>query len=314
VFALTALPRRLAVIGGGPIGCELAQAFARFGASVALLEVLPRILSRDDGDAAARVERSLRRDGVRILTGARIGRAERVGGEARLAVERDGGAETLAADAILVGVGRAPNVEGLGLEAAGVAYDPAAGVRVDDRLRTSNRRIFAAGDVCATRRFTHHADFQARVVLQNALFLGRARASALLVPACTYTDPEVAQVGLTAEEADQRGLAVTTLVQELAAVDRAVLDGETEGFVKVHLRRGTDRLAGATVVARHAGEMLPELTLALAHGIGLGRLARVIHTYPTQAEAIRKLGDAYTRTRLTPRIRRLFAAWLRWTR
>jgi pyruvate/2-oxoglutarate dehydrogenase complex dihydrolipoamide dehydrogenase (E3) component len=313
VFGLTALPRRLAVIGGGPIGCELAQAFARFGAAVTLLEALPRIMSRDDPDAAGRVEQALRRDGVRVLTGARIRQAEQVGGEKRLAVDQDGRAETLAVDAILAGVGRAPNVEGLGLEAAGVAYD-AAGVRVDDRLRTSNRRVFAAGDVCVTRRFTHHADFQARAVVQNALFLGRARASALLVPACTYTDPEVAQVGLTAEEAAQRGLAVTTLVQELAGVDRAVLDGETGGFVKVHLRRGTDRLVGATVVARHAGEMLPELTLALAHGIGLGRLARVIHTYPTQAEAIRKLGDAYHRTRLTPRVRRLFAAWLRWTR
>jgi pyruvate/2-oxoglutarate dehydrogenase complex dihydrolipoamide dehydrogenase (E3) component len=314
VFGLTALPRRLAVIGGGPIGCELAQAFARFGAAVTLIEVLPRLLSREDPDAAERVARALRRDSIRVLTEAAVRRAESVGDEKRLTVERAGRVETVVADAVLVGVGRAPNVEGLGLEAAGVAGDPAAGIRVDDRLRTSNRRIFAAGDVCATRRFTHHADFQARVVLQNALFLGRARASALVVPACTYTDPEVAQVGLTAEEARERGLAVTTLVQELAAVDRAVLDGETEGFVKVHLRPGTDRIVGATVVARHAGEMLPELTLALTRGIGLGRLARVIHTYPTQAEAIRRLGDAYRRTRLTPRVRRLFAAWLRWTR
>jgi pyruvate/2-oxoglutarate dehydrogenase complex dihydrolipoamide dehydrogenase (E3) component len=314
VFELTALPRRLAVIGGGPIGCELAQAFARFGAAVVVVETLPRILARDDPDAAARVGEALRRDGVRLLTGARVERAERAGGETRLQVARGGALETLAADAVLVAVGRAPNVEGLGLEVAGVRHDAAGGVRVDDHLRTSNRRIFAAGDVCTARRFTHHADFQARVVVQNALFLGRARASRLVVPACTYTDPELAQVGLTAEEAGERGVAVTTLVQELAAVDRAVLDGETEGFVKVHLRRGTDRLVGATVVARHAGEMLPELTLALVHGIGLGRLARVIHTYPTQAEAIRKLGDAYNRTRLTPGVRRLFAAWLRWTR
>ena len=189
-----------------------------------------------------------------------------------------------------------------------------AAARVDDRLRTANRRIFAAGDVCSAYRFTHAADFQARVVVQNALFPGRARASALTVPRCTYTDPEVAHVGLSEREARARGIAVRTFVQPLAEVDRAVLDGETEGFVKVHVRAGTDRLVGATVVARHAGEMLPELTLALVEGIGLGRLARVIHTYPTQADAIRKLGDAYQRTRLTPRVRALLGAWLAWFR
>ena len=178
---------------------------------------------------------------------------------------------------------------------------------VDDRLRTTNPRIYAAGDVCSAHKFTHTADAQARIVIQNALFLGRARASALTLPWCTYTDPEVAHVGLYEREAAARGIAVRTFVQELADVDRAVLDGETEGFVKVHVRAGTDRILGATIVARHAGEMMPELTLAIATGIGLGRIASVIHPYPTQAEAIRKLGDAYNRTRLTPRVKRLFA-------
>jgi pyruvate/2-oxoglutarate dehydrogenase complex dihydrolipoamide dehydrogenase (E3) component len=217
-------------------------------------------------------------------------------------------------DEILVGVGRTPNVEGLGLETVGVAFDAERGVQVDDHLCTTNWRIFAAGDVCSAERFTHHANFQARVVIQNALFLGRARASALTVPRTTYTDPEVAHVGLSERDAAARRLAVRTFVQELRDVDRAVLDGESEGFVKVHVRAGTDRLVGATIVARHAGEMLPELTLAVAHGLGLDKIARTIHAYPTQAEAIRKTGDAYRRTRLTPLVKAVLRSWLAWAR
>jgi len=314
VFSLTELPRRLAVIGGGPIGCELAQAFARFGAQVSLLQGGGQILPREDPDVAEHVARALSLDGVDLRLGTRVERIERAGEERVIHVTSGGAAARLAADAILVGVGRAPNVEGLGLEDVGVAHDTRAGVTVDDRLRTTNPRIYAAGDVCSAHKFTHNSDAQARIVIQNALFLGRARTSALTLPWCTYTDPEVAHVGLTEREAAARGIAVRTFVQELADVDRAVLDGEAEGFVKVHVRAGTDRILGATIVARHAGEMLPELTLAIATGTGLGRIARVIHAYPTQAEAIRKLGDAYNRTRLTPRVKRLFARWLAWTR
>jgi pyruvate/2-oxoglutarate dehydrogenase complex dihydrolipoamide dehydrogenase (E3) component len=314
VFDLTALPPRLAVVGAGPIGCELAQAFARLGSAVTLLDRGPQVLEREDHDAAARVTQALTRDGVRLVLDSTVSRVERgPGGEAVLQVE-GAGAGTVAADAILVGAGRVANVEDLGLEAASVDVDPRIGVRVDDRLRTTNRRIFAAGDVCTAAKFTHHADAQARIVVRNALFLGRARADALTLPRCTYTDPEVAHVGLSEGQAQARGIAVRTFVQDLREVDRAVLDGETEGFVKVHVRRGTDRIVGATVVARHAGEMLPELTLAIARGVGLGALAGVIHAYPTQADAIRKLGDAYQRTRLTPRVKRLLGAWLAWCR
>jgi pyruvate/2-oxoglutarate dehydrogenase complex dihydrolipoamide dehydrogenase (E3) component len=326
VFSLTTLPRRIAVIGGGPIGCELAQAFARFGARVHVVQMGRQLLGREDPDAARLVRTAFERDGIRLALGVRVVKVERgAGGKVlHLASAGDAGAgavaggagaaEPLEVDEILVAVGRAPNVEGLGLEAAGVAYDKVSGVKVDDRLRTTNLRVFAAGDICTPLKFTHHSDFHARLVIQNALFFGRAKESGLVVPRCTYTDPEVAHVGATAEEAQSRGQRVRTFVQELADVDRARLDGETEGFVKVHVAEGSDRIVGATIVARHAGEMLPELTMAITQGIGLGKIARIIHTYPTQAEGIRKLGDAYNRTRLTPTVKRLFETWLRWTR
>jgi pyruvate/2-oxoglutarate dehydrogenase complex dihydrolipoamide dehydrogenase (E3) component len=207
-----------------------------------------------------------------------------------------------------------PNVDDLGLESVGVAYDRREGVKVDDRLCTSNPMIYAAGDVCMAEKFTHAADFAARTVIQNALFLGRKALSALTIPWCTYTDPEIAHVGLSERQAAERGVVIDTYLRPLAEVDRAVIDGEDEGFVKVHVRRGTDRIVGATIVARHAGDMIGELTLAITAGVGLGRLASVIHPYPTQAEAIRQVGDMYNRTRLTPRVKKLFAAWLRWRR
>jgi pyruvate/2-oxoglutarate dehydrogenase complex dihydrolipoamide dehydrogenase (E3) component len=313
VFTLTELPRRLAVLGAGPVGCELAQAFARFGAEVTLLGDRPQLLPREDRDAAALVEKSMRRDGVRLLLGGKVVAVERRGAAKVFRIE-GGAAGEVEADEILVGVGRQPNVEGLGLEAAGVAYDAKKGVHVNDRLRTSNRRVYAAGDICSRFKFTHAADAMARLVIRNALFLGRAKASALTIPWCTYTDPEVAHVGLYEHEARARGYEVQTFTEELSGVDRAVLDGETDGFVKVHVRAGRDRILGATVVGRHAGEMISELTLAMAHGLRLGALADTIHPYPTQAEAIKRAGDAYQRTRLTPFVKWLLAKWLSWRR
>ncbi len=313
VFTLTELPRRLAVIGAGPIGCELAQAFARFGAEVSLLGKVPQLLPREDRDAAALVEKALARDGVRLALGCKVLAVERQGAEKVLRVE-GGGAREVRVDEILVGVGRQPNVEGLDLEAAGVDYDAKEGVHVNDRLRTSNRRVYAAGDICSRFKFTHAADAMARIVIRNALFLGRAKASALTIPWCTYTDPEVAHVGLYEHEARERGYEVKTFTQELAHVDRAILDGEAEGFVKVHVEAGGDRILGATIVARHAGEMISELTLAMVGGLGLGKLSQTIHPYPTQAEAMKKAGDAYYRTRLTPFVKWLFRKWLGWTR
>jgi len=255
------------------------------------------------------VEQSMRRDGVRVVTDVTVRQVVRRGHEKVLTLDHGSRTSELPVDEILVGAGRVPNVTGFGLEAAGVEYDELHGIKVDDRMRTTNRRIFAAGDVASRFKFTHMSDATARIVIRNALFCGRDRMSALTVPWCTYTDPEIGHVGLYEREAYQRGIAVRTFVQDLRDVDRAVVDGETSGLVKVHVRKGKDQIIGATVVARHAGEMLSELTLAIARRVGLGAIATVVHPYPTQAEAIKKVGDAFNRTRLTPRVRRLFSIW-----
>jgi pyruvate/2-oxoglutarate dehydrogenase complex dihydrolipoamide dehydrogenase (E3) component len=313
VFSLTSLPPRLLVLGAGPIGCELAQAFRRLGSEVHLIQRGPKILPREDPDAAAIIHRRFEQEGIRLHLDVKVNRAERAEGVKRLIGDRAGRPWSADGDTILVGVGRKANVEGLNLEAAGIAYD-ANGVHVDDHLRTSNSHIFAAGDICSTFKFTHAADATARLALQNALFFGRKRLSSLVIPWCTYTDPEVARVGLTESEARRRGLSVDTFTVKLDEVDRAVLDGETEGFARIHVRQGTDRIVGATIVASHAGEMMGEITLAMTKHIGLGAIATNIHSYPTQAEAIKKLGDLYQRSRLTPRVAAILRTILRWRR
>jgi pyruvate/2-oxoglutarate dehydrogenase complex dihydrolipoamide dehydrogenase (E3) component len=314
VFSLTELPPRLAVIGAGPIGCELAQAFARFGAQVHLLGNHPQILPKEDREAARRIEAAFKQDGIQLVLDCKIERVEKRDGDKVIHLECGGAGRELAVDEILVGAGRVPNVEGLNLEAVGVRYDPREGVQVNDRLRTTNPRIYAAGDICSRFKFTHAADAMARIVIQNALFFGRAKASALVIPWCTYTDPEIAHVGLYEHEAREKGIAFDSFVQEFADVDRAVLDGEAEGFAKVTVKKDSDQILGATVVAAHAGDLIAELTLAMVGKLGLKTIAATIHPYPTQAEAIKKLGDAYNRTRLTPFVKALFDKWLAWTR
>jgi pyruvate/2-oxoglutarate dehydrogenase complex dihydrolipoamide dehydrogenase (E3) component len=310
LFELTELPARLAVIGAGPIGCEMAQAFARLGSAVVLLELAEHVLPRDEPQAGAVIEAALARDGVRVLTGARVLRFEKSGAGRGAAVhfERAGRPDSLEVDRVLIALGRAPNVEELGLEAAGVQAN-AQGVQVDDRLRSANRRIFAVGDVCLPLKFTHAADAAAKLAVQNALFFGRKRVSDLIVPWCTFTDPEVARVGL-----DPREAALDTYSVELAANDRARAEGEAEGFVRVHTRKGGDRIAGATIVARNAGELIGQIALAMGQGVGLARFAQLIQPYPTRADALRAAGGAYMRTRLTPGVKRLFDAWLRLSR
>jgi pyruvate/2-oxoglutarate dehydrogenase complex dihydrolipoamide dehydrogenase (E3) component len=312
VFSLTERPARLAVIGAGPVGCELAQAFARLGSRVWLLQRGDRVLPQEEEDAAAFIERALREDRVELLLGSRATGARRTPTGKTLTIQIKDGTRDLEVDEILVGVGRTPNVDGLDLEAAGVKYDARRGVDVNDRLQTSHSDVYAAGDVCSRYQFTHVADAMARIVVRNALFFGRARTSALTIPWCTYTDPEIAHVGLGDREAAERGLDIDTIVVPMPVLDRAVLDGEEAGLLKVHHRKGSDRIVGATLVARHAGEMISELTVAIEGGIGLRGIGRTIHPYPTQAEVFRKAADAYERSRLTPRVRRVLKAFLAW--
>ncbi|GFO62832.1 mercuric reductase [Geomonas paludis] len=313
VFSLTELPATLAVVGGGPIGCELAQAFARFGAQVTLVEPGGQLLGRDDPDAAAMVAESFRQEGIAVHLGTEVLAVERRGGSKLLRLQRQGVPFEVEVAEILVGAGRAPNVEGLGLEEAGIAYDR-NGITVSDTLQTTNPRVYAAGDVCSRLRFTHNADAQARILIANALFKGRRKNSALTIPWCTYTDPEVAHVGMYPAEAAARGIEVDTFTVPFAEVDRAVLDGEEQGFARVHLKKGSDTILGATLVARHAGEMISEITLAIGSGLGLVAIGNTIHPYPTQSESWRKLADAYQRRRLTPPVQRLLRAWLAWQR
>ena len=319
VFELTERPRRVAVIGAGPIGCELAQSFRRLGSEVHVLERMDQILTREDPDAAEIVQAAMVREGVEMVFGCSIDRVSRRGDERVIHLTCPAkGARELVVDEILVGAGRAPNVEGIGLEKVGVAFDATRGIEVDDSLRTTNKRIWAVGDVCMQWKFTHAADAAAKIVVQNALFavgpLGRKKLSDLVMPWCTYTEPEIAHVGLYERDAAERGVAIDTYQVSIAEANRAVTDGQEEGLVKVHVKQGTDEIVGATVVAAHAGDLVTQFTIAINHGIGLGAFTNVIYPYPTQGEAIKRAAGAYTRTRLTPTVKSLFERWLAWQR
>jgi pyruvate/2-oxoglutarate dehydrogenase complex dihydrolipoamide dehydrogenase (E3) component len=270
----------------------------------------PLFLPREERDAAQMVSDALARDGVEIHLNSQAIKVSVRAGKKIVDVRNDGDVTTIEVDEILTGIGRVPAVEGLGLEAAGVAYDAQTGIQVDDFLRTRNPNIYAAGDVCLEHRFTDSADAAARIVVQNALFLGRKRLSGLTIPWCTYTDPEIAHVGIYVRQARERNIPVKTFTVPMHDVDRAITDGEEDGFVKIHVREGSDVILGATIVARHAGDMINGISVAMVAGIGLRTVARVIHAYPTQAEAIRKAADAYNRTRLSPLLAWLSRRWL----
>ena len=310
IFNLTERPERLIVIGGGPIGCELAQAFRRLGSEVTIIQ-RGRFLPREDPDASSIIARIFEREGIRVMLDSKPKLTRKTATGKQVVIESAGEELTIEGDDILIGAGRAPNVDGINLETVGVQYDARQGVKVDDNLRTTNSRIYAAGDVCLQWKFTHAADAAARIVIQNALFKGRAKLSSLNMPWCTYTDPEVAHVGLYEAGAKDLGIETDTFKVDMADVDRAQADGETEGFVKVLVRKGTDRILGATIVSIHAGEMIGEISVAMAAKAGLKTLAGVIHPYPTQAEAIKRVADAYSRTRLTPRIAAAMKWWIR---
>jgi pyruvate/2-oxoglutarate dehydrogenase complex dihydrolipoamide dehydrogenase (E3) component len=314
VFNLTEQPRRLAVVGCGPIGTELAQTFARLGTQVVTIESGDQFLQREDRDAAEILRASMARDGVTVLLSTTLEKVEASPEGKVLSLHTPDGPQKVVVDEILVGVGRTPNVEGLDLEAAGVEYDH-GGVHVNDFLQTTNKRIYASGDICLPFKFTHTADAASRAVIQNALFPGtKKRVSRLVIPWCTYTDPEIAHVGLYPHQAEKRGIKVDTWRVPMSDVDRAIAEGDEAGFLKVYCKRGTDTILGATIVARHAGEMISEITTAMAAGMGLGGFSGVIHPYPTQAEVIRKAADAYNRTRLTPMVANILKRWFSWAR
>ena len=313
LFSITELPSRFGVIGGGPIGSEIAQCFARFGSDVTLFERGTHILGREDLQAASVVQNQFEEEGINLfLESNNLTLTKSENGILVRGIK--GGNATpfeTTVDNILIAVGRTPNIENLNLKSVNVNSN-AQGIVVNDSLQTSNPRIFAAGDVCSKYKFTHAADFQARIVIQNALFaigpLGRKKASQLLIPRATYTSPEIAHVGLYPQEAEAQGIEIDNFTQSFEHVDRAILDSAEEGFVKVHTRKGTDQIVGATIVAEHAGDLISEISVAITNKIGLSKIGATIHPYPTYADAIRKLGDQFNKTKLTPLSRKV----LRW--
>jgi pyruvate/2-oxoglutarate dehydrogenase complex dihydrolipoamide dehydrogenase (E3) component len=314
VFELTERPGRLLTIGAGPIGCELSQAFARLGTHVVLFDQSPRVLPNDDADGSAIVQRALIDDGVQLELATEIRRVSRRGEALVVSFRRSPNhpEQEAEGDRLLVATGRTPDVSGLDVARAGIQAGP-KGLVVDDRLRTGNRRVYAAGDVCSRFQFTHAADAMARIAIQNALFFGRRKASALTIPWCTYTDPQVAHVGLSPDSARTGQEHVQTITVPFGEVDRNVLDDETEGFLRVHHRGG--RIAGCTIVSSQAGDLIGLASNLIGRRAGLAELSSTIFPYPTQVEAYRKAGDAYRRTRLTPRVRRAFERYfelLRW--
>lgn len=306
-------PRHLAVIGGGPIGCELGQVFRRLGSEVTLIEMGSRVLVREDPEISEMVQEVFRREGIDVRCGTGVRAVHRDGDRLRLELTSAGAddapAGALVADAVLVAAGRRPNIADLGLEAAGVETTR-RGVRVNRYLQTTAPHIYAAGDVVGSYQFTHVADAHARIVVHNLIapWPFKASADGLVVPWCTYTDPEVAHVGHGEASASEAGLAYDVWRLDLGSVDRAVVDG-TGGHVKVLTARGMDRIIGATIVGPHAGDILHEFVVAIKHGIGLKRLSATIHAYPTLAELARRVGDQYMKSRLTP-FRRKVLRWL----
>lgn len=313
VFQLTERPNRLAVIGAGPIGCEMAQAFRRLGSEVILIHSAGHILNREDADAAEIVQQQFIKEGIQLIFNAKTTRVFAREGAKVLAVEVGGKPQEVVADAILVSAGRVPNTDGLNLEAAGVQYDQ-RGVKVNDCLQTTNPNIYAAGDVSSQFKFTHTANVLGRYAMMNALFWQKKKASRMIVPWATYTDPEIAHVGLYEAQAKEQGLAVNTITVPFDDNDRAILDGENEGFVRVHLKQGSDKILGATIVSAHAGDLLTYFTLLMATNQGLSKLSWPIYPYPTQSEVLRKTANAYLAAKLTPAVKKVLSQILAWRR
>ncbi len=297
IFEMTQLPKRLAVIGGGPLGCELAQAFCQLGSHVSIIEQNPKFLPRDERDAAELLSRSMARDGVEIRLNTTVGAVRLENGLKILDTVNAGTKDRVECDEILLSVGRVPNIEMLGLTDAGVVAETGRGITVDAGMRTTNPDIYAAGDVCMDMKFANAAEASARVAVQNALASGTETLDALTIPWCTFCEPEIAHIGMHIWEARESAIPVKTFTVMMQDVDRAITDGQDLGFVKIHTREGTDEILGATIVSSRASEMINELAVIMSTGVGMTQLAKIVHTYPAQSEAIMLAGLAYQKDR-----------------
>jgi len=297
VWGLTELPKRLVVLGGGPIGCELAQSFARLGSQVTQVEMAPRVMLREDDDAAALVTAALQADGVRLLTGHQAVRCEREGDVKRLIVKHGEAEIAIEFDQLLCAVGRSPRVTGYGVEELGIELSPRKTIATDAYLRTNFPNIYAVGDVAGPYQLTHVAAHQAWYAAVNALFgrFKKFKADYSVIPWATFTDPEVARVGLSEAEAKEQGIAYELARFELKELDRAIADGTAHGFIKVLTVPGKDKILGVTIVGEHAGDLLAEYVLAMKHGLGLNKILGTIHTYPTLAEANKYVAGEWKR-------------------
>ncbi|MCH8333874.1 mercuric reductase [Candidatus Sumerlaeota bacterium] len=309
IFDLDFSPKSAIVIGGGPIGCEFTQILSRAGVQVTLITDVANILPRDDPDAVEIVQRRFIESGVQFVNNAKVKSARKDGAEKIVEVETPDGNVEARGEIILVAVGRQPNIENLALENAGVTYTR-RGVTVDDHLQTSQSHIYACGDVAGPYLFTHSADFQARVVIRNILVpIFKTRISYKTIMWCTYTDPEISHIGYTRKELQDGGTPFDEVEVRFDELDRAILEGEDEGFLKVFVDKKKGRILGADMTGPHAGDLICELNVARAFDIPLGKLSGVIHAYPTFAEICRKAADTYNRKRLTPMVARIFR-WL----
>jgi len=289
------------VLGGGPIGCELTQAFARLGSEVTQVEMLPRILMREDVEASDLVGARLASEGVRVLTNHTAQCVVVEAGEKVLIADHEGREERIPFDQLLVAVGRRANTTGYGLEELGIGTTPQHTVATDAALQTIYPNITACGDVTGPFQFTHTASHQAWYAAVNALFgsFRRFNADYRVIPWVTFTDPEVARVGLSEQDARAQNVPHTTTIYGIDDLDRAIADGEALGFVKVLTRPGTDRILGVMIVGAHAGELIAEFVLAMKHGIGLNKILGTIHVYPTMAEANKYVAGAWKRGTVT---------------
>jgi pyruvate/2-oxoglutarate dehydrogenase complex dihydrolipoamide dehydrogenase (E3) component/uncharacterized membrane protein YdjX (TVP38/TMEM64 family) len=314
LWALRELPRRLVVLGGGPIGCELAQCFARFGSKVTQVEMLPRLMAREDPDIAERVAARFRAEGIDVLVGHEAKRFLAVDGEKVLVATHAGGEVRIAFDALLCAVGRVANTAGYGLEELGIATTPARTVETNEFLETVYPNIYACGDVAGPYQFTHTAAHQAWYAAVNALFgrFRRFRVDYSVIPWATFTDPEVARVGLNETEAKERGVDYEVTTYAIDELDRAITDGEAHGVVKVLTVPGKDRILGAAIVGEHAGDLIAEFVMAMKNGIGLNRILGTIHVYPTLAEASKYAAGVWKRNHAPAGLLRFAARYHAW--